>query len=165
VDAAFLLRLSGMMNSHPSVRTYNAAEFQASTKAFVTPPASNSGFKQWSPFFIPATNTEIQSSLIDGSIQCSTNLVVVQFNTTTLVQTYDVSIATQTACRFSSNVLYSNLVQAPLHIDANMEHNIVSSLQVDPSRAYDESDLAAASGGPLWTPKTLRPTPYGPTVM
>ena len=162
VDAPFLTRLGNMMSSHPSVRSFAGAEF-LKTQAFITPPASNSGFKSYAPFFIPATNDQLQAALIDGAIQTSTNLMVVQFNTTTVAQTYDLAIHTQTASRFSANVLYSNLVQAPLHIDANMEHRAVTQLQHDSGRAFDEAELAAAAGGPIWNARQQRSTPYGVT--
>lgn len=159
VDAAFLLRIGNMMNSHPAVRSYAGAEFMK-TQAFITPPASNEGFKEWNRYDLPGTNTEIQTKFVEGALQTATNSVIFQFNTTSSLQTYDVAIHTQTAARFTSNVLFSNLVRPSVHIDPGVEHAAIQHLQQDAGRAFEEGELAAAASGPIWTAKPARPTPY-----
>jgi len=143
MTAGSLASLGNMMNSHPSVRSYAQSEL-TKTKAWIIPPASVDGFQRYSEFIIPTSGPMGDQVMINGAQQVAQNILIVQLNATSTIQTMDVALHVQVAARFPNSSLYSNLTQDPVRISADRYNLHIHKLQKSASEAVDHEELEAA---------------------
>ena len=114
--------LNNLMNSHPSVKTHSAAEYSKGM-SFIIPPSSMVGFSEYTEYYLSSTNLEIQNSLslndqstallIYGASKPVQNVLIVELESSAVLNSYDITLHTQVAARFALDSLYSNLMVAP----------------------------------------------------
>jgi len=156
LTAGALTSLANMMNSHPSVRSYSQSEM-TKTKAWVVPPASVDGFQKYSDFVIPLSGPTGDLIMINGAQQVAQNILIVQLNATTVIQTMDVALHVQVAARFPNSSLYSNLTQDPVRISADRYNSHIHKLQKSASEGVDHEELEDAKKRGS---SSLRSVPY-----
>jgi len=143
LTAGSLASLQNMMASHPSVRSYAQSEM-TKTKAWVIPPASTDGFEKYADFTIPFNAATGQLALINGATQVAQNLLIIELNAASVAQTMDISLHTQSACRFPASTLYSNLTQDPVKIGADRYHGAIHRVQATASEGIDHDEMEQA---------------------
>lgn len=112
VGLAFFQEIHSMMENHPSVKSYTANDF-ATTKAFVSPPASQVTFKNYTPFILATDADSMTAAFTHSAMAGPMNVIILMFSATATTNNYDLCIHSQDAARFPCNTLYSALANEP----------------------------------------------------
>lgn len=115
-------KLRAMVESHPKTKSYTAADFMT-TREFVMPPASQTQMKSWHDYdpmmligaMANATQEELNANLISSMKIAPMHTLILEFTITPTgaTNTYEYTVFSQDAARFSADSLYASLQKQP----------------------------------------------------
>jgi len=144
VSNAFKEELDGMLNGHPSVKTYTGASF-ASGKKFIMHPTTMVEYKSYKQFDNSSGFNNLATLLAESGLANPMSITIFQFPSTTVQQKYDLSIHAIDAGRFPSNVLYSNLAEQPRPVNSAQFQSGVNIQQQHAGTAVPDVQMGGSS--------------------
>ena len=112
VSQTFYDELTATMNNHPGVKSYTAHDF-ATTKRFISAPASQVGFKNYYTWENVGGMAVMANAFKQTAAAAPMNVTIFQFSSVSTPNVYDFVTHTLDAARLPVNTLYSQLAKEP----------------------------------------------------
>ena len=111
VTMPYAAELLNSAAQHSRSRSYTAQEMSTGTNEVVSAICSNSDYHEYKPFDTGATIADLQSAFDHQTTHMSMNNIIVSLPKTDIVNTYEFTLATQTAGRYPMNTVISSFAK------------------------------------------------------